>query len=289
MARRLTDSRRPLVTAVFVLLGAFAGGGVMLVASGLKRRDPTAAGTDDAGTERALDVRRLATAGVLALAVLIVTRWPVGALLAVVAVYGLRGLAGNPSRHVVARLEAIATWTEMLRDTLAAAAGLSQAIAATAQIAPIAIREDVRLLASRMASGVSTRESLTAFAAGIGDQSADIVVASLLMATEHRAQRLGDLLSALAETSREQVSMRLRIEASRAAARTAVRTIAGFTVGFVALMAVFAHSYLAPFGSAGGQLVLAVVGGFFFLGLSLMGKMASPSESPRLTLSGVPA
>ena len=40
----------------------------------------------------------------------------------------------------VARIEAVAGWTEMLRDTTSAAAGLEQAIAATAPLAPEAIR-----------------------------------------------------------------------------------------------------------------------------------------------------
>jgi tight adherence protein B len=86
----------------------------------------------------------------------------------------------------------------------------------------------------------------------------------------------------LATTIREQVTMRLRIEASRASARTAVRTIAGFSVGFLVLLAVFAHSYLEPFASLDGQAVLALIGGLFFLGLWLMARMARPRSLERL-------
>ena len=51
---------------------------------------------------------------------------------------------------LVARVEAIAGWAEMLRDTIAAAAGLEQAIAATAPLAPPPIRDEVVMLAARL-------------------------------------------------------------------------------------------------------------------------------------------
>ena len=67
-------------------------------------------------------------------------------------------------------------------------------------------------------------------------------------------------LQALAESTREEVSLRLRVETSRASVRSGVRTVVVFSVAFAAGLAVFARSYLAPFGSATGQLVLLAVG-----------------------------
>jgi Flp pilus assembly protein TadB len=221
---------------------------------------------------------------VAGVAALVLTRWPIAAVLAAAAVLGSRGLVSSAPKEKIAHLEAIATWTEMLRDTLAAAAGISQALAATAKVAPPSIRPAVHGLATRISTGVPPADALVSFADELDDQSGDLVVAALMMATEHRAQRIGDLLGALATTTREQVSMRLRIEASRASARTAVRTIAGFSIGFLALLAVFAHAYLAPFGSFDGQLVLALVGGLFSLGLWLMARMARPRSHGRLKM-----
>jgi tight adherence protein B len=274
------------VTALFVLLGAFAGCGVVMVllaAVGV-RTDKTTR-TRGARLQPA-ETRRFVVAGGVTLAVLVTTRWPVAALLAGAAVLGLRGLVSSPASAVIARLEAIATWTEMLRDTLAGAAGLSQALVGTAKVAPEPIRQEVQALATRISSGVAPRDALVGFADALGDQSADVVVASLLMAVEHRAQRLGDLLGALATTTREQVAMRLRVEASRASARTALRTVAGFSVGFLALMSLLARSYLAPFGTASGQVVMALVGALFGAGLWLMARMARPGVVPRLVLDG---
>ncbi len=193
-----------------------------------------------------------------------------------------RGLRGAPASASIARLEGIATWAEMLRDTLSGAAGLSQAIAATSRTAPNTIRPAVEALSGRLASGVHARDALSAFGEDVADRSADTIVAALCMASEQRAQRLGDLLSALATTIREEVGMRLRIEASRASARTAIRTVAGFSLAFLSLLALLARSYLAPFSTAQGQVVLLLVGAFFAGGLWLMTKMAEPKTGGRL-------
>jgi tight adherence protein B len=106
------------------------------------------------------------------------------------------------------------------------------------------------------------------------------------LATTHRAQRLVDLLGALADSTRDVVAMRLRVEASRASARSGVRLVLCFSVGFVALLSVAARSYLAPFGSVTGQLVLLVIGVLYGAGLLLMVRLVrhdawrQPSRKP---------
>ena len=283
------------MSGLLVALGAGAGLGIVLVLAGVlsggRGGEPDVArALRGRGAGRGATDHRVAVAAVACgIAVLALTRWPVAGLLAVAAVLGLRSLAPVRTATVIGRLDAIATWTEMLRDTLAGAAGLSQAIVSTAKVAPAPIRGEVQLLATRVNAGVPARDALVALAADLGDQSADVVVAALLMAVEHRAQRLGDLLGELASTTRDQVSMRLRVEASRASARTAVRTIAGFSAGFVAVLSLFSRSYLAPFGTMTGQLVLAAVGVLFATGLGLMARMARPPVSPRLVLRSDPA
>ena len=207
-------------------------------------------------------------------------------LLGSFAVLGTKGLGGAASGPVIARLEAIAAFTEMLRDTLAGAAGLTQAIVATAPIAPRPLREPVGALTARISAGVPLDEALRRFAGDLDDPAGDVVVASLLLAATERAQRLGELLGALAAATREEVAMRQRVEASRASARSAIRTVTGFSFGLLALMAVFARSYLAPYGSATGQLVLGLVGVLFGLGLWLMALMARPRPMPRLFPTG---
>jgi Flp pilus assembly protein TadB len=170
----------------------------------------------------------------------------------------------------------------MLQGTLAASAGLGQAIMATADLSPAPIRPATELLAAQLRAGSHPRDALLQFAESVSDPCADRVVCSLLLAFTSRAQRLGDLLQALAESTREEVSLRLRIETSRASVRSGVRTVVVFSVVFAAGLAVLARSYLAPFGSAEGQVVLLAVGGLYAGGLILMVALARPPAPVRL-------
>ena len=118
----------------------------------------------------------------------------------------------------------------MLQGTLAASAGLGQAIIATAELSPAPIRPATEQLAAQIQAGVHPREALLQFAEEVGDPCADRVVCSLLLAFTARAQRLGELLGALAESTREEVALRLRVETSRASVRSGVRTVVVFSV-----------------------------------------------------------
>ncbi len=227
--------------------------------------------------------RSVLFAGPAGALVALATGWPVAFFITALAVYGLPRLFGQTAGSAsVVKLEAIATWTEMLQGTLAASAGLSQAIMATAPLAPLPIREPVTSLSGRIGAGMHPREALLLLGDELGDPSADRVICSLLLAFSSRAQRLGDLLAALAESTRDEVALRLRIETSRASVRSGVRTVLVFSVAFAAALVVLAHSYLAPFGSATGQLALGLVGVLYAGGLTLMVVLARPPAPVRL-------
>jgi Flp pilus assembly protein TadB len=253
--------------------GVATGGGVRLVRRQTERQDNRIPG--------------IALAVISALIVGTVTRWPVAALLAAVAAFLLPGaLKSTSSRNLTRRTEAVAVWTELLRDTLSASAGLAQSIVATASVAPDEIRWCVTTLADRIMSGVPMDDALRMFAIDVDDPSAEEVVCALRLAASSRAQRLVDLLGALADSTRDEVSMRLRVEASRTAARSGVRTVVCFSLGFVALLTIVARSYLAPFGSIAGQLVLVLVGALYAAGLVLMVRLVRPPSSPRPARDG---
>ncbi len=211
------------------------------------------------------------------------TGWPVAFPLTAAAIVGLPRLFGRTSgTTAIARVEAIAIWTEMLQGTLTASAGLGQAIIATAPVAPLAIRPATTRLAARMGAGMQPREALLHFADEVADPSADRVVCALLMAVSARAQRLGDLLTALADSTRDEVAQRLRVETSRASVRSSVRIVLVFSVAFASALVVLAHRYLAPFATTQGQMVLAVVGLLYGTGLTLMVTLARPPSPVRL-------
>ena len=190
---------------------------------------------------------------------------------------------------VIARIEAVATWTEMLQGTLAASAGLSQAIITTAPLAPEPIRPATTRLADRLGAGMQSPDALLQFADELADPCADRVVCALLLAAGARAQRLGDLMTSLADSTRDEVALRLRIETSRSSVRSGVRTVLVFSVAFAVVLVVVAHSYLAPFGTPQGQAMLAVVGVLYAVGLTLMVALARPPDPVRLLGSQVVA
>ena len=223
------------------------------------------------------------TAVVLAVGAYLATGWPVAAPITAVAVLGLPRLFGRTAGSVsIERVEAVATWTEMLQSTMAASAGLGQAIVSTAPLSPLSIRPDTVRLATRLGAGMHPRDALELFADELGCDSADRVVCALVLAAAARAQRLGDLLAALAESTRDEVALRLRIETSRASVRSGVRTVLVFSVGFAGALAVLARSYLAPFGTLQGQVVLAGVGILYAVGLTLMVTLSRPPAPVRL-------
>jgi hypothetical protein len=233
-------------------------------------------------------VRRLVLAVVVGTLAYLLTGWIAAVPIAAGAALGLPVLYGRTAASTsVGKIEAIAAWTEMLQSTLAASAGLNQAIVVTAPLAPLPIRPAAQGLAGRLESGTPTKDALLVFADDLNDASADRVVCALVLAAASRAQRLGDLLSALADSTRDEVALRLRVETSRAWGGGGGGGRLGCWGGFAGGLALLARSYLAPFGSPVGQVVLVAIGLLYAGGLSLMVTMSRPPEPVRLLGSGV--
>ncbi len=226
---------------------------------------------------------RLALSAGAAVVVGAATGWPVGAVLAGLAGWGAPSLLGGTRARqaAVGRIEAVASWAEMLRDTMAGAAGLEQAIIATAPLAPVPIRAEVVTLAVRL-DGERLAPALRSFAEEVADPTCDLVVAALVLAAEHQASRLGELLGTLAQAARDQATMRLRVEAGRARTRTSVRVIVGATGALVLGLAVLNRGYLAPYDSAVGQLVLLLVGSTFTAAFVWLSRMTRPVPAERM-------
>ena len=206
-------------------------------------------------------VLRLALGVGAAVVVGVITRWPMAALLV-----GLGGflapslLGGEAQRKAkLARVEAMASWAEMLRDTMAGSGGLEQSIVATAGVAPSPIRPEVLRLAARL-ERERLAPALRDFADEIDDASGDLVVAALILAADKSPKRLGDLLGRLATSARAEITMRMRIEAGRSRTRTSVKVVTIATAVFAVFLIVFNRNYLDPYDSFVGQGVLGLVG-----------------------------
>jgi Flp pilus assembly protein TadB len=212
------------------------------------------------------------------------TGWPVGALLAGVAAWVLPGILGGKAEReaMIGRTEAIASWTEMIRDSIVAASGLEEAIVATAPVAPPAIASEVRTMVHRL-DHQRLPDALIAFGDDLDHPSGDLVVASLVLASRMEASDLSSLLTRLAEATRGEARMRIRVEVGRTRVRTATKVIVGVVIAAVLFLAVANAEYLNVYDSAGGQLMLLVVGGVFALGGWLLTRMAAIEMPERFT------
>lgn len=231
--------------------------------------------------------RQLLIAIAASAATLLVTGWPVAAA----AVGGLLGiwpslLAGTRAeRQAIARLEALATWTESLRDTIAGAVGLEQAIPTTTNAAHPAVRPHLLRLCGRLEARQPLPEALRQLASDLDDPSADLVIAALVLNAELRGPGLRQTLTALAASAREELDMRRRVEAGRRAIRRGVRIVVAVTVGFLAVLAAFNRDYLAPYDTAVGQITLAVVVCVFGAGFALLRVLAAVDMPARILVT----
>jgi hypothetical protein len=178
-------------------------------------------------------------------------------------------------------VEAIASWTESLRDTISAAAGLEQAIIATENHCPRAINEPVQRLVASLRYG-TLEDALRRFAEDIAHPSCDFVVAALITASNHHSRDLAQLLTHLAECSRSECELYLRIWVSRARTRTSVRIICGTILLFALGLFLFNMSYLGPFMSLEGFLVFLVIAVCFGSSLFWMSQIARVEIPGRL-------
>ena len=100
-----------------------------------------------------------------------------------------------------ALVEAVATWTENLRDTISGSSGLEQAIIATELHAPRAISAPVRRLVASLRYG-SLEDGLRRFADDVAHPTCDFVVAALITTAQHQTRDLGQLLGHLSDCAR---------------------------------------------------------------------------------------
>jgi Flp pilus assembly protein TadB len=258
---------------VMGLLGGAAGFGVLLVTSAWSpapaRRPRPARQWGPLLTPTVAGV----TVGAVVLAV---TGWVVGLVAGALGGFtaARAWLArGSGPRHEQARIEALASWCEQLRDLLSAEHGIIGTITATADTAPEAIRPAVARLAARLPRQ-SPVAAVRRFAAEVDDPAGDLI-ASVLVVALSRSSRTSELLGELAVTIRERAAMRLRVDAERAGQRSEARFVIAFTAVVIAGIVVFGRDsdFLDAYDSASGQLVLALIAVMFAMGIRWLSRL----------------
>lgn len=270
-----------------LLAGAAIGGGLFLLGLAIRGVPPRPASPDRTAARRAR-LRKLSNkvglAVVVGAAVLVFTRWPVIAVGSALLVVGWQGFIGGAAeeRAGIRNLEALAAWTESLRDTIAGAAGLEQAIPVSVRAAAPTLQPHLRTLVDRLHTRMPLPEALQRFADDLNDPSADLVIAALILNARLRGPGLREVLTALAESAREELDVRRKVEAERRATRRSVQIVVGASLGFATLLIIFNPSYVAEYNSLLGQAMLSIIAMLFGIAFAWMRRLAKFDKPERL-------
>ncbi len=274
-----------------ILLGALTGGGLFIAIVAIRGLPPSprrGPGPLERLVKDAVSVRG-GVSLIIGILALLITGWVVAGVGMALLAFSWGSLSGAASeRKAMARLEGLATWTESLRDTIAGAVGLEQAIPASVRIADQSIAGPLVGLVDRLHTRVPMHLALRRFADDLDDPSADLIVAALIINSRLRGPGLRDLLGALASSVREELDMRRKVNASRRSTRRSVQIVIVVSVGMAIALAVFDHTFLAPYDSAFGQLILGVIGAIYAAGIIWLRRLAKFEAPKRLMGGGEP-
>jgi Flp pilus assembly protein TadB len=269
-----------------ILIGAVTGGGLFLLVVALRGLPVRPKNLGPGKLER--QVRELFSvrggialiAGIL---VLVATGWVVAGVGVALLVYSWRSLGGAASeRKTMTRLESLATWTESLRDTIAGAVGLEQAIPSSIRVTDASIREPLTKLVDRLHTRVPMHVALRRFADDLDDPSADMIIAALIINSRLRGPGLRALLGALAASVREELDMRRKVNAGRRSTRRSVQIVVAVSVGMAIALAVLDHTFLSPYDSVYGQFMLVIIGAIYAAGILWLRRLATFETPQRL-------
>lgn len=232
--------------------------------------------------------RRALTVIVCGIGAFAATGWPIAAILGTAAGWWFPTILTSYRTRTgrIERTEAIAAWTEQIRDVVAASGGITEALAATARVAPAPIRPEISEFARRLRRD-DPDTALSILADTLNDPTADQVIVALRLALSERGDRITEILSAVAAAAREEAVMVRNIEASRAKLwRQAVTVTTVVAVVFGVLLA-FQRDYLAAYDTFGGQVTLAAVGILWAVSLHMMVRLANVATRPRILNAGI--
>ena len=177
-------------------------------------------------------------------------------------------------------------WTRSLSGVLTVGVGLEQALVATLRSTPAAIAPEVTRLVARLRARWVTEDALRAFADELDDATGDLVAANLILGSRRRGAGLASVLEGLAESVAADVRARRQVEADRAKPRATARWVTLISVGVLVILAV-SGTYVEPYQSALGQVILVALLAMYVATLVWMKRMAIGREMPRF-LAPVP-
>ena len=277
-----------MIALIPALAGALLVAGVLALVVGLR---PTEFAPRKPRTRRMRPLskqnRLLLIAGLGAgVAALLVTGWVLSLVVVPVAVVGLPTLLSSSSAAArIERLEAMEEWTRSLSGVLTVGIGLEQALVATLRSTPVAIAPEVTRLVARLRARWVTEDALRAFAEELDDATGDLVAANLILGARRRGAGLASVLEGLAESVAADVRARRQVETDREKPRATARWVTLISVSVLVVLAV-SGTYVAPYRSPIGQVILVALLAGYVATLIWMKRMAIGRALPRFLSSG---
>ncbi len=192
---------------------------------------------------------------------------------------------GRAERAALGKLEALAAWTESLRDLAQKGAGLESVIPRTVDTAADVLAMPLRHLSFRLSVRVPLPEALSMFADETDDASADLVVAALALAARQRKGQLSRVLTALSTALRGELEQRTRVYRERNTVRREAGQVAALTAALVLAANLFSPQGLPDArGTPAAVLPLVLAAGYLFL-FHRVRKLAEPEAEPRFLSS----
>jgi tight adherence protein B len=177
--------------------------------------------------------------------------------------------------------EALAVWCERVRDTLAAGAGVTAAFHAAARSSHASLAGPATRLAER-ASSSGVAPALLEFGTEVNHPSADSMVMALMLAEQRGGKELISLLASEVESIRHELAVEREEDAVRSRYRTGVRIIVTVMLVSIQVFRLLSRSFLAPYDSFAGQIVLFVLGLIVLAALGRLAQLSQRSERERL-------
>lgn len=278
-----------MIVLVPALAGALVVGGLIALVVGLRPSPVVERPSRPRKVRTVTRQTRMLLLGGLSTGIVasLVTGWVLALVIVPVAFVGLPILLSSSSAaQRIERLEAMEEWTRSLSGVLTVGVGLEQALVATLRSTPAAIAPEVTRLVARLRARWVTEDALRAFADELDDATGDLVAANLILGSRRRGAGLASVLEGLAESVAADVRARRQVEADRAKPRATARWVTLISVGVLVVLAV-SGTYVEPYQSALGQVILVALLAMYVATLVWMKRMAIGRAMPRF-LAPVP-
>ena len=177
---------------------------------------------------------------------------------------------------------ALTQWIDQVRDLVNAGQQIEGALITTAKWAPKAIQPQLRRFVATIQSGRTLEYALRDLAEDFQQGAAARVAVALISTQRTPSDRLGEVLTRMADQARDFVALEQTIYSERHRFQKQAQMVGYISVGMVVALAIFSPDLIQTYSDGlMGELKQMVVFSIFaagFLSLDLMNKIESPAH-----------